>query len=87
MTMLTWLAWNGVQSGALHLLIAEGCLWLLFGLALLYVAGATTQDIIALATAVRGGFVATARASTITTETTQVTKSPAKSEDGRMGQV
>lgn len=77
MMMLSWLAGNGVQDGKLHLLLAEGFLWLLFGLALIYVAGATTQDIIALVTAVKGGAIA-ARSATATqvthTETTEVRK-------------
>lgn len=52
MTMLTWLAWNG-RDGELHLLIAEGCLWLLAAIFGIYVAGATTDDLISLATGVK----------------------------------
>lgn len=54
MTMLTWLAWNGVQDGNLHKLIAEGCLWLLFGNFLIYVAGATVDDLVSLVKGVKG---------------------------------
>lgn len=54
MTMLTWLAWNGVQSGELHKLIAEGCLWLLFGNFVVYVSGATIDDLVSLVKGVKG---------------------------------
>ena len=54
MTMLVWLAWNGVQDGELHKVIAEGCLWLLFGMAFIYIGGATADDILSLARTVRG---------------------------------
>lgn len=55
MTMLTWLAWNGVQDGRLHILIAEGCMWLLGAIFFIYVAGASADDIITLVKGVRGG--------------------------------
>lgn len=54
MTMLTWLAWNGVQDGKLHAIIAEGCMWLLVAVYLTYVVGATTDDLISLVNGVRG---------------------------------
>jgi hypothetical protein len=54
MTMLTWLAWNGVQSGELHHLIAEGCFWLLIAVFSVYCGGATMTDIIQLTRAVKG---------------------------------
>lgn len=53
MSMLTWLAWNG-RDGDLHKLIAEGCLWLLFGNFLVYVAGATTDDLLMAIKGARG---------------------------------
>lgn len=54
MCMLTWLAWNGVQNGELHRLIAEGCFWLLVAVFSLYVGGATMSDIITLTRAIKG---------------------------------
>lgn len=54
MTLLVWLSWNGVQDGRLHLLIAEGCLWLLGAVFMVYVAGATTDDLVSLTKSVRG---------------------------------
>ena len=54
MTMLTYLAWHGIQDGDLHQLIAEGCLWLLFGIALIYIAGATADDLLSFARTVKG---------------------------------
>ena len=55
MSLLTWLAWNGQQDGQLHLLIASGCLWLLGAIFFIYVGAATTDDLISLASIVRGG--------------------------------
>jgi len=54
MTLLTWLSWNGIQNGELHKLIAEGCMWILFGVFLVYVGGATTDDLVSLVKGVRG---------------------------------
>ena len=54
MTLLVWLCWNGNQSGQLDQLIAQGCFWLLGGVVFFYVTGATAQDVISGARAVRG---------------------------------
>ena len=54
MSMITWLAWNGVQDGRLHMLIGEGCLWLLGAIFLIYVAGATIDDLVSIVKGVRG---------------------------------
>lgn len=54
MTLLVYLVWYGNQSGELDRLIAQGCFWLLGGLVFFYVTGATAQDVIAGARAVRG---------------------------------
>lgn len=48
------LTWYGQQDGKLHLLIAEGCFWLLGSLVAVYVAGATAQDIVSFVRGVRG---------------------------------
>lgn len=52
--LLIWLTWHGEQSGQLHLLIAQGCFWLLAGTIFVYVGAATAQDVISLVKAVRG---------------------------------
>lgn len=49
------LTWYGVQDGALHVRIADGCFWTLGLLVFIYVAGATAQDIVALVKGFRGG--------------------------------
>jgi len=54
MFMLLWLAQNGVQDGALHNLIAAGCMYLLGGVFAVYVAGATIDDLVSLVKGVRG---------------------------------
>jgi hypothetical protein len=54
MSLLTWLAWYGVQEGTLHQLIANGCLWLLGAIFLIYVAGATIDDLVSIAKGWRG---------------------------------
>ena len=54
MSVITWLAWNGVQNGELHRLIAEGCFWLLVAVFSVYVGGATFSDIITLTRAFKG---------------------------------
>lgn len=54
MTILTWLAWYGEGASQLHILIATGALWLLGAVYLTYVGGATTDDLVSVAKAVRG---------------------------------
>ena len=55
MTSLTWLMWYGQQEGSLHKLMTEGHLWILVAIFLVYVAGATLQDVVALLGSWRGG--------------------------------
>jgi hypothetical protein len=54
MGIITWLAWYGIQDGRLHQMIAEGCIWLLAGVFLIYVGGATIDDLVSLVKGVRG---------------------------------
>lgn len=54
MTSLTWLMWNGLQDGRLHLLLAEGHLWILIAIFVTYVLGATIPDLITLVGSWRG---------------------------------
>jgi len=54
MATVTWLTWNGVQDGRLHQMIAEGCMWLLGAIFLIYVAGATIDDLVSIAKGWRG---------------------------------
>ncbi len=54
MAMITWLAWNGIQNGELHKLIAEGCIWLLAAIFFIYVGAATTDQLVSLTRAFRG---------------------------------
>lgn len=54
MGIITWLTWYGVQDGALHQMIGEGCIWLLAGVFLIYVGGATIDDLVSLVKGVRG---------------------------------
>ncbi len=44
MTLLVWLAWYGT-NGDLHLMIAEGCFWLIGAILFFYIVGATVQDV------------------------------------------
>ena len=53
MALLVWLAWYG-RDGELHKLIAEGCLWLLFGNFVVYVSGSTVDDLVSLVKGVKG---------------------------------
>ena len=53
MSLLTWITWSGTDD-ALRRLIANGLLWLLFGMAGIYIAGATTDDLITFARTIRG---------------------------------
>ncbi len=73
MTLLTWLAWHGVQNGELHILIANGCLWLLGAIFFIYVAGASAEDIIVLVKGVRGGGFSTSQTVISSTQTAEKT--------------
>lgn len=53
MALLTWITWNGIDD-ELRRLVAQGLLWLLFGMAAIYIGGATTDDIITFVRSVRG---------------------------------
>lgn len=46
--LLVYLAMRGVQDGALHLMIAEGAWWVIFGIIATYVCGASIDDLISL---------------------------------------
>lgn len=73
MTMLVWLAWHAPDD-EIHRLMVQGYFWLLFGLTLLYVAGATTQDIVSLVSAVKGGGTITTRERSVEVHTSDKSK-------------
>lgn len=54
MTTITWITQSGSQDGMVNRLAVEGCLWLLGSIFMIYVAGATAQDVITLTRAARG---------------------------------
>lgn len=54
MTMMTYLAWYGIQDGQLHQLIAEICGWLMGAIFLIYVGAATIDQLVSVLRAFRG---------------------------------
>ena len=54
MTTVTWITQLGAQEGTVNKMTVEACFWLMGAIFLVYVASATTDDLISLARILRG---------------------------------